>query len=290
MKLPLHFNITGRLLLAAALVVLPISGYAASGEPIVGTTQSVSGKPDISINGSTKPLAVGDKLPPGCKLTTHETCRVVISTLPNASVRIDPKSEFVIDSMEQVKDENGKQRLGRFNLKSGGVYTAISKAGQGVTTDYRIKTPNGIAAARGTKFYVSSDFVICTESSVDLTFFDAAGNEIGKLTIPAGFYVNLSDPAFLAALNSNRDLAPFVKPISEITDPELASRIEDLADLAEDQGEVEGELGGVPTAVVYSVTPGGGGSSGGGSSGGGGSTDSDTDDDNGSGPVTSVIP
>lgn len=101
--------------------------------------------------GGGDPVAIkaGDKVSVGGTVKTGAASRAVIVITPRSAIRIAEKSEVVIAEVT----ENTKPKKVMIDLKSGSLSALLKPTGPG-EMDFNIRTPSGIAAARGTFFAV----------------------------------------------------------------------------------------------------------------------------------------
>ncbi len=99
--------------------------------------------------GAPKALKAGDVVVIGSTVKTGADSRAVIVMTATSAVRIAANSEVVIAEMKESETEP-KVLL---DLKSGSL-GALLKPGVQANMDFRVKTPSGVAAARGTFFAV----------------------------------------------------------------------------------------------------------------------------------------
>lgn len=131
------------------LIVLAGQGWAADSDGVVSiAVGNVTMIP--ADGGAEKPLKVGDAVPVGSTVKTGVASRAVIKTTKQSAVRIAENSEAVI--MELVDADASPKVL--IDLKSGSMGALIQPQAQAVM-DFKIKTPSGIAAARGTMYAVA---------------------------------------------------------------------------------------------------------------------------------------
>jgi len=120
-----------------------------------------------------QPLSRSTKLPHGSKVRTAEGATVILRVVPGAAMQIDEKTTVTIDGMEFEKTgDKVEKRKARISLSSGTV-TALLDHRDPEATDFRIDTPQGSAAARGTYYGVSvvegQTFVKVQEGKVGVT-------------------------------------------------------------------------------------------------------------------------
>ncbi len=139
-----------------------------------GKVSKVVGTAEIQLPGEAdfKPLKEGDKVPPGSTIKTGNNSRAVILTLPGAALRISADSVVKITEMDFTKGQETDSRKARIILNSGTVSAMIDKEAADIT-DFRVKTPQGVAAARGTFFGVTVDkgktYLTVKEGNVGVT-------------------------------------------------------------------------------------------------------------------------
>ena len=117
----------------------------------------------------------------GTTIRTGANGVALVLTVPGAAIRVESKSEIVLNELEFEK-AGGKivKRKAALDLKSGTISALIEK-NDPETTNFTIKTPQGVAAARGTFFAVSVDegksLIAVKEGKVGL---QKTGGEGGK--------------------------------------------------------------------------------------------------------------
>lgn len=137
--------------------------------------------------GAETPLKVGDAVPVGSTVKTGMASRAVIKTTKQSAVRIAENSQAIF--MELVDSDAAPKVL--IDLKAGSMGALIQPQAQAVM-DFKIKTPTGIAAARGTMYAVSVEdgkgFVKVEHGKVDVTPLNVEKQvpETGKVTTVVG--------------------------------------------------------------------------------------------------------
>ena len=94
-------------------------------------------------------LKVGDTVQQGSLIKTGGNSRAVITMTTTSAVRIGPNSEAVVRELIESKD---KPKV-LIDLNEGSMGALIDPAVKG-KMDFKIKTPSGVAAARGTFYSV----------------------------------------------------------------------------------------------------------------------------------------
>jgi hypothetical protein len=100
-------------------------------------------------------LAVGDKLPVGAEIVTAGEAQVYLQTFVGAVANIQPNSDVVVERIDSLTA--GTTVYGRtsvLNLKKGTLVSMIDPAKRNIN-HYSIRTPKGLAQAKGTSFAVT---------------------------------------------------------------------------------------------------------------------------------------
>lgn len=137
--------------------------------------------------GAEQPLKVGDVVPVGSTVKTGASSRTVIKTTKQSAVRIAENSQVVMT--ELMESDSAPKVL--LDLKSGSMGALIQPQAQ-ATMDFKIKTPTGIAAARGTMYAVAVEdgkgYVKVDHGKVDVIPANVQKQQpqTGKVTVVAG--------------------------------------------------------------------------------------------------------
>lgn len=138
-------------LLSACALILYFAAITAEAAPKSGNVTVAVG--DVTATaadgGEAKALKAGDVVAAGSTVKTGADSRAVIVMTAKSAIRIAANSEVVV---EEIKESDTEPKV-LINLKSGGL-GALLKPGAGAEMDFKVKTPSGIAAARGTYFAV----------------------------------------------------------------------------------------------------------------------------------------
>ena len=176
------------------IVFLVLCGYCIAAESS-GTISVAVGTVTLvpAGGGAELPLKVGDAVPVGSTVKTGAASRTVIKTTKQSAVRIAENSQAVM--LELVESEATPKVL--IDLKSGSLGALIQPQAQSAM-DFKIKTPSGVAAARGTMFAVAVEdgkgYVKVDHGKVDVTPLGVEKKvpETGKVTAVVGT-VTMSD-------------------------------------------------------------------------------------------------
>lgn len=138
------------------------------------TVKSVQGRVEAAAPGSKEmaPIREGQKLAPGTTVVSGANGEAVILTAPGAAIHVQPSSRLVIQ-LNEFSEEKGKitNRKTVVDLQDGTLSALISK-NDPKTTRFEVRTPQGVAAARGTFFGVTvqgeDSFVAVKEGKVGI--------------------------------------------------------------------------------------------------------------------------
>jgi len=161
--------------------------FAIAGLPIF-TTQAQNAAPksgnvtvavgDVRVTppgGAAAALKAGDTVAVGSTVTTGAGSRAVIVMTPRSAIRVAANTQVVI---EEIVEAATPPKV-TIDLKDGSL-GALLKPGAGAEMDFKIKTPSGIAAARGTFYAVvvenGKGFAQVKEGKVEIVPAPAAGN------------------------------------------------------------------------------------------------------------------
>jgi hypothetical protein len=116
----------------------------------------VSGHADLQAPSETAPhpASKGEAVVIGTRITTGADGRVVLTPMPGVRSMIAPNTVLVLESVsDSHPSANEVKHQAVLELKVGAVVSDLQKQ-EGVTYDYSIRTPRGLAGARGTTFTV----------------------------------------------------------------------------------------------------------------------------------------
>jgi hypothetical protein len=151
-------------------------------------------------------VKVGDKIPQGATITTGAGAEVFVQPFAGTVAVVKENSTVVVEKISlTVEDGAVKKQSGLLNLKAGNLISIIDPAKRAIN-DYSVRTPQGVAAARGTEIGLSVNgtavTVISTSSTVSFTTADGVSYSVSagmvSITPPGGAPVSL---ASIAATN-----------------------------------------------------------------------------------------
>ena len=167
----LNFSLTSaRAWACFALACLTWPGSNTRAEPQSGRVTVAVGQVSVVPPGEAQAqlLAAGDVVAVGSTVRTGEGARAIIVMTPRSAIRVAENSELVI---ETVAAEANPPKV-TVDLKDGSL-GAMLKPEDNERIDFQIRTPSGIAAARGTFFAVVVEdgvgFAQVKEGRVELT-------------------------------------------------------------------------------------------------------------------------
>ncbi len=139
-------------LAAIALTILSTLGLSAQSVRVI----FVSGQASLQSPGETslRPVTKGEVVTLGTRIVTGADGRVALTPMPGVKSLITPNTDLLIESASEARSADGKvTTAATLDLKQGAVVTDLIKQ-EGVTYDYNIRTPRGLAGARGTNYTV----------------------------------------------------------------------------------------------------------------------------------------
>lgn len=152
----------------------------------------VAGTADITPTGETvaRPIVKGEAVTAGSTITTGADGRVVLTPMPGVKSIITPNSTITLESVSETPGADATTAYqATLNLKVGAVVSDLNKPAD-ATYDYSVRTPRGLAGARGTTFTVGVNpagiaTVVVAHGTISLTFTDGRTASItpGKVSI-----------------------------------------------------------------------------------------------------------
>jgi hypothetical protein len=158
-------------------------------------------------DGNTETGTNGLIVPSGAKVSTAAGGSAAVFMGGVNSARFLPNSDATV-----TQNFNGSLRKTDVNLTKGTVFCRVGKRA-GEKQDYEVRTPQGVAAARGTELAVSItaangvSYTVCFTSQGVVTMTDASGNS---------FEVTPTASGQIAAGSVNNSSAPPLTPQAEV--------------------------------------------------------------------------
>jgi hypothetical protein len=143
--------------LAVLSTALAMCTMGLSAAPMPAMISEVTGVAEFADPGSTdfKPLVKGATLPSGSIIRTGPDGVVLFVPVRGAAMRVAPNTELTVSNMDFAID--GSQvtlRKAEIDLTSGLVSAVLDEKISPDVTDFKIRTPDGVAIARGTFYSV----------------------------------------------------------------------------------------------------------------------------------------
>jgi ferric-dicitrate binding protein FerR (iron transport regulator) len=165
-----------------ALLILSMTGTSGMGQTAkdVAVMIKTAGKVEVnkSTNGGWQTAAKGTRLDAGNQVRTGEqSLAAVVFTDDKSLLKVRDNSTVTI---------NGKRENNRIaktiTMEAGQLWAKVTK-GQ---TNFRVETPSGVAAVKGTEFYGVLDdngnfYIFCTDGIVELF------NRLGRVLVEQGY-------------------------------------------------------------------------------------------------------
>lgn len=139
-------------LLSLLFILQPVMSVA-----VRATITDVNGIAEYSEPGSLFPkkLKSGDKLSSGSVIKTGPNSFVIVAVTPGSAIRVGENTIIALNDMNyDTSDGKVTARKARIQL-SQGTLSALLDDKTPEVTDFRVETPQGTAAARGTFYGVS---------------------------------------------------------------------------------------------------------------------------------------
>jgi len=166
----------------------------------------LSGPVEVIFPGKTEAVAakVGDKLPQGTTIVTSGTSEAEIQIFPGTTSTIRPGTKVELEKLSLTSSSGVvTKQTAMVNLRVGGVVSSIDPTKKSIN-DYAVRTPKGVAAARGTIYQV---FVLADGSSIthvirgSVTFYNPVTNQ--SVTVNAGEAVKVDSNGNIGTPDKN---------------------------------------------------------------------------------------
>jgi len=142
--------------LLALPLLLGFSAGVAAAAPVNAIVEAVTGVAEFAAPRSStfSPLKSGQVLPIGSTVRTGDDGTGVLVTTPGSAVQVGNDSLMKINDLAFARSNGAvTERKARLQLTSGVVSAMIDPSTPKIT-DFKIQTPQGVAAARGTFYAV----------------------------------------------------------------------------------------------------------------------------------------
>ena len=189
-------------LIAALLSVTAVFAQAAevASQAIV---LKLSGSPQVSIAGQPPvALKLGDKLPEGAIITTDKSSSVELQVFTGTNATIKPDTTATLSKLTITSDGGAiTKQTSLIDLAVGEVVSTLDPSKKSIN-DYSIKTPRGVAAARGTVFstyYSSNGSLIVVVTSGTVMVRSPSG---ALVAVPPGRAVTISKDGVVTPMSA----------------------------------------------------------------------------------------
>lgn len=173
-------------------------GLAASAQAHDAKVVKVTGSVQVQLPGSTtaQPLTPEMLVPAGALVTTGADGQVFLETFPGAVATIQSNSTVLIEKLAIEKQgDTVTLQEALLDLKKGNIVSTLDPAKKAINR-YGVRTPKGVAAARGTVYGVSVSISGTTVATLT-----------GSVTVNLGNGVFVDIPAGMAAVNNAETVA-----------------------------------------------------------------------------------
>lgn len=108
----------------------------------------------LNASGQSQKITENMQLPPGTSITTGADGSVGLRLVPGTTTVVGPNTTMKIASLDYSQAASGeKKREILLNLTKGSIFSSLIK--NDGNSDFRVSTPEGVAAARGTDWSVT---------------------------------------------------------------------------------------------------------------------------------------
>ncbi len=171
------------------------AGVLASAHAHQATVLKVQGSAEVQLPGQTtsQPVTVGMVVPEGSTITTAAGGEVYLEAIPGAVATITPETTVLVEKLSVTKQgETVTAQEALLDLKKGNIISTLDAAKKAVNR-YGVRTPKGVAAARGTVYGTSVVFTASGTSNTTVATLD------GVVTLNLGNGVTVDVPFGQAA-------------------------------------------------------------------------------------------
>jgi hypothetical protein len=181
-KQPLSIKMNRSILLLLPTWLL-LSSVMLQAEQVMSKVLVSSGQVTATLpTGSSMSLKEGDRVPVGAKIKTSDNGVLMLGLMPGAATILEPNTVASINKLDvQRSGDKVVKRDVQLSLDSteGGLLSTLKQLDDNV--NFSIRTPNGVAAARGTVWRTTSDKIQVINGDVVYT-----GSDGTTVSIPGG--------------------------------------------------------------------------------------------------------
>ncbi|MET0262956.1 MAG: FecR domain-containing protein [Rariglobus sp.] len=214
-------------LFVAAIVSLTVVCAHAAETASEAVVLKVKGSAQATLPGQSQAttLKVGDKLPQGTVIKTPGSSEVEIQAFSGSVTTIKPGSTVDLNKLSLTTDNGAvTKQTAVIDIKVGSVVASLDPSKKAIN-DYSIRTPKGVAAARGTVYtvYVALDgSVRVSVSSGSITFTSGITGQ--PVTVQPGYSVTITPDGAISEptpTTSNEIPTTPTSPNNETIDPTI---------------------------------------------------------------------
>lgn len=212
-----------RRLLAALLAVTALCAPARAAD-LAGSVSFVIGDATVvDVNGSSHPVARGDKIDAGQTLVTGSSGHIHVTMVDKAFLSVRPQSRLKIQDYHYDAAVPANNRI-KFVLEQGVARSITGRGGEASRENYRLNTPLAAIGIRGT------DFVVHANADVTRVYVQTGAVVVspfgdGCLASAFGPCISASTRVLTAAMNNaylelrSRTEVPLLVPIDKGLEP-----------------------------------------------------------------------
>jgi hypothetical protein len=175
--------------------------------------RSMDGSATVTTHGKSMDVSRDSMIAPGSTIHTGASGHVALHLMPGADTVVGPNTDMTIEKLDYSKDASGDaSRTVVLKVEKGEVFNNIAHGDGEGTSDFRVRTPRGVAAARGTQFKVTVSGQQCTvEVTQDTVVFH--GDDGKNTTLHSGREGTF--PGGIIIVLTPREIAEIEKIISQ---------------------------------------------------------------------------
>jgi hypothetical protein len=200
-----------------------------------------------------KPLTVGMAIPEGATIRTSPGSEVFLEVFPGGIATIAAESTVLVEKLALVKDgDTITSQEALLDLKKGNIVSSLDPTKKAIN-HYGVRTPKGVAAARGTVYTATvgdQQYTIVTGLSGEVTITSSGGQAVS--ITPGGISVNGGDATTADQLDA--DTLALVTNAASIAVSAVATVAGDSATFGEGHADTAaGELSAALGTIVQKI-------------------------------------
>jgi len=141
-----------------------------------------TGQVQINSNNAWQNAARGTRLNAGAQVRTGEqSLAAIVFTDDKSLLKVRSNSKVVINGKREIASSGSQRIIKTIAMEFGELWAKVTKG----NAPFRVETPSGVAAVKGTIFYTAIDadskmYIICLDGIVELI------NKLGSVLVKAG--------------------------------------------------------------------------------------------------------